>query len=311
MRRYRRSPRIRFRTAPHPSQGQPRSLCGDGFRCGRQHPAFIGPLERGTIRGLPDGNPRRPNGRDTRSTRGRSGYSRRSTRANGRRRPALTAQLAAKPGPGLHGPRPSRAEDQADRKRPPLSRHGKRGGAAPANNTVVIDISAKGPDGVSELPQLAATQLHVRLASLFPGLAEGLQLMALGAKAKFISAGTHLWRRKVAGRGRSRHPHLDRRRTRGHFAAISPSSHAPETIHSPGQNDRGPRGSHLPSARPPPSSIAGRLPSGSWPESRSPLMTLGSPSSGFRAGEFFMGDEHQGPVATCASPRGIGWENTT
>jgi len=54
------------------------------------------------------------------------------------------------------------------------------------NDTVVINISAKGPDGVSELPQLAATQLHVRVGSLFPGLAEGLQLMALGAKAKFI-----------------------------------------------------------------------------------------------------------------------------
>ena len=50
----------------------------------------------------------------------------------------------------------------------------------------MINISAKGPDGVSELPQLAATQLHVRVGSLFPGLAEGLQLMALGAKAKFI-----------------------------------------------------------------------------------------------------------------------------
>jgi FKBP-type peptidyl-prolyl cis-trans isomerase len=54
------------------------------------------------------------------------------------------------------------------------------------DDTVVINIAAKGPDGATDLPQLSAHQLRIKVRSVFPGLAEGLQLLALGGKALFI-----------------------------------------------------------------------------------------------------------------------------
>ncbi len=54
------------------------------------------------------------------------------------------------------------------------------------DDIVLINISAKGPDGATALPQLGARNLRVRVGSLFPGLGEGLQLMTLGGKMVFI-----------------------------------------------------------------------------------------------------------------------------
>jgi FKBP-type peptidyl-prolyl cis-trans isomerase len=53
-------------------------------------------------------------------------------------------------------------------------------------DTVLISIKAKAPDGRTELPQLEAHQVRVKVGTLFPGMAEGLQLMALGGKMFFV-----------------------------------------------------------------------------------------------------------------------------
>lgn len=47
-------------------------------------------------------------------------------------------------------------------------------------DTVVIDILAKAPDGQTDLPQLSRKDSRIAVAALLPGLAEGIQMLALG-----------------------------------------------------------------------------------------------------------------------------------
>jgi FKBP-type peptidyl-prolyl cis-trans isomerase len=54
------------------------------------------------------------------------------------------------------------------------------------DSTVIINLSAKAPDGVTDLPQLGGQRLKVKVADMLPGLAEGVQMLAIGARAIFI-----------------------------------------------------------------------------------------------------------------------------
>ncbi len=47
-------------------------------------------------------------------------------------------------------------------------------------DTVIIDIIAKAPDGKTDLPQLSRQDSKIAVSALLPGLAEGIQMLALG-----------------------------------------------------------------------------------------------------------------------------------
>ncbi|ACB75608.1 FKBP-type peptidyl-prolyl cis-trans isomerase [Opitutus terrae] len=74
-------------------------------------------------------------------------------------------------------------------------------GAGPrprAVDTVVINIAAKGPDGTTALPALSGQGTRVEVAALLPGLAEAVQMLALGGKIFVVlppalSFGTAEW----------------------------------------------------------------------------------------------------------------------
>jgi FKBP-type peptidyl-prolyl cis-trans isomerase len=55
------------------------------------------------------------------------------------------------------------------------------------DDTIVVSFTARGPDGKTELPQLAGHQLRIKVSDLLPGLAEGIQLMALGGRILMIA----------------------------------------------------------------------------------------------------------------------------
>lgn len=55
------------------------------------------------------------------------------------------------------------------------------------DDTIVVSFTARAPDGKTELPQLAGRQLRVKVSDLLPGLAEGIQLMALGSRILIIA----------------------------------------------------------------------------------------------------------------------------
>ena len=59
----------------------------------------------------------------------------------------------------------------------PRPRHG---------DTVVVTFTATAPDGKTDLPQLAVKQLHIKVSELLPGLAEGVQMLALGSRAVLL-----------------------------------------------------------------------------------------------------------------------------
>jgi FKBP-type peptidyl-prolyl cis-trans isomerase len=54
------------------------------------------------------------------------------------------------------------------------------------DDTVVVGITAWAFDGKTVLAQLSDPKAQVRVAGIFPGLAEGLQMMNVGAKAIFV-----------------------------------------------------------------------------------------------------------------------------
>jgi FKBP-type peptidyl-prolyl cis-trans isomerase len=63
------------------------------------------------------------------------------------------------------------------------------GGSGPRprpQDTIVINLSAKAPDGTSALPQLSSSGVRTKVADLLPGLAEGVQMIALGGRGFFV-----------------------------------------------------------------------------------------------------------------------------
>ncbi len=61
------------------------------------------------------------------------------------------------------------------------------GGPRPRlTDEVVVTATVTAADGKTPLPQLAAQHMKIRMADLIPGLAEGLQLVALGGRAVFV-----------------------------------------------------------------------------------------------------------------------------
>jgi FKBP-type peptidyl-prolyl cis-trans isomerase FkpA len=54
------------------------------------------------------------------------------------------------------------------------------------DDTIVLSFSALAPDGKTELPQLSRQKLRTKVADLLPGLAEGVQMIALGSRILFI-----------------------------------------------------------------------------------------------------------------------------
>ncbi|HYP17125.1 MAG TPA: hypothetical protein VEQ65_07925, partial [Opitutus sp.] len=68
-----------------------------------------------------------------------------------------------------------------------------KGGLGPRprpQDRVVLRISASGPDG-NPLPVLSSNETKAEVADLLPGLAEGVQLMALGGEAFFVLSPHH------------------------------------------------------------------------------------------------------------------------
>jgi FKBP-type peptidyl-prolyl cis-trans isomerase FkpA len=55
------------------------------------------------------------------------------------------------------------------------------------DDTIVVTFTARAPDGKTELPQLAGHQMRMKVGDLLPGLAEGIQLMALGGRILIIA----------------------------------------------------------------------------------------------------------------------------
>ena len=54
------------------------------------------------------------------------------------------------------------------------------------DDTIVLSFSAKASDGTTELPQLTREKLRTKVTDLIPGLAEGVQMLALGGRAVLI-----------------------------------------------------------------------------------------------------------------------------
>lgn len=63
------------------------------------------------------------------------------------------------------------------------------GGSGPRprpQDTIVINLAAKAPDGTTALPQLSSAGVRTKVADLLPGLAEGVQMIALGGRGFFV-----------------------------------------------------------------------------------------------------------------------------
>lgn len=73
------------------------------------------------------------------------------------------------------------------------------GGTRPGpDDTVVVSYTAVGPDGQTELPQISVKQRKLKVSELLPGLAEGVQMLALSGSALLVlppdlSYGTGTW----------------------------------------------------------------------------------------------------------------------
>ncbi len=64
-----------------------------------------------------------------------------------------------------------------------------RSGAGPRprpDDIVVLDLLAKAPDGKTDLPQLSRQDSKIAVSALLPGLAEGIQMLALGGSAVLV-----------------------------------------------------------------------------------------------------------------------------
>ncbi len=55
-----------------------------------------------------------------------------------------------------------------------------------AIDTVVIDIAAKSPDMSTDLPQLSRKDARIKVSDLLPGIAEGVQMLTLGASQLLV-----------------------------------------------------------------------------------------------------------------------------
>jgi len=55
-----------------------------------------------------------------------------------------------------------------------------------AIDTVVIDIAAKAPDMSTDLPQLSRKDSRTKVSDLLPGIAEGVQMLTLGASQLLV-----------------------------------------------------------------------------------------------------------------------------
>jgi FKBP-type peptidyl-prolyl cis-trans isomerase len=53
-------------------------------------------------------------------------------------------------------------------------------------DTIVLTVQAVAANGVTKLPQLSAEHIRARLGGMLPGLAEGIQMMTVGAHAVFV-----------------------------------------------------------------------------------------------------------------------------
>jgi FKBP-type peptidyl-prolyl cis-trans isomerase len=53
-------------------------------------------------------------------------------------------------------------------------------------DTVIISCSAMAADGATRLPQLSSDRIRSKLAQMFPGFREGLQMMTVGSHAVFV-----------------------------------------------------------------------------------------------------------------------------
>ncbi|HVZ64670.1 MAG TPA: FKBP-type peptidyl-prolyl cis-trans isomerase [Lacunisphaera sp.] len=61
------------------------------------------------------------------------------------------------------------------------------GGNRPGpDDTIVVSFVAKDANLANDLPQLAVDHAHLKVSAMVPGLAEGVQLMAVGAEAVFV-----------------------------------------------------------------------------------------------------------------------------
>ena len=61
------------------------------------------------------------------------------------------------------------------------------GGPRPRpQDTIVANFVAKMPDGTTEIRDLSGKDLRIRLDELPPGIVEGIQMLALGARAVFV-----------------------------------------------------------------------------------------------------------------------------
>jgi FKBP-type peptidyl-prolyl cis-trans isomerase len=61
------------------------------------------------------------------------------------------------------------------------------GGPRPRpQDTIVANFAAKMPDGTTEIRDLSGQDLKIRLDELPPGIVEGMQMLALGARAVFV-----------------------------------------------------------------------------------------------------------------------------
>jgi FKBP-type peptidyl-prolyl cis-trans isomerase len=63
---------------------------------------------------------------------------------------------------------------------------GKNGVRPRPGDTIVVTVHATGADGTTKLPQLSAERISVKMDGMMPGLAEGLQMMTVGAEAVFV-----------------------------------------------------------------------------------------------------------------------------
>ncbi len=55
-----------------------------------------------------------------------------------------------------------------------------------AIDSVVIDIAAKSPDMSTDLPQLSRKDARIKVSDLLPGIAEGVQMLTLGASQLLV-----------------------------------------------------------------------------------------------------------------------------
>jgi FKBP-type peptidyl-prolyl cis-trans isomerase len=54
------------------------------------------------------------------------------------------------------------------------------------DDTVVVTLLAKAPDGQTDLPQLSRENARMKVSEMLPGLAEGVQRLALGGTEMLV-----------------------------------------------------------------------------------------------------------------------------